>query len=77
MTSINRLTQNTTISTGDLLVLWDSANSATRSASITTLITYIINDTDIGLAYKSLTIEGGDLIGVRLNGDTVNIGPVQ
>lgn len=77
MTSINKLTQNTELKSSDLLPIWDAENSRTRSASMETISSYIINNTDVGLAYKSLTIEGGDLIGVRLNGETVNIGQVQ
>jgi hypothetical protein len=77
MTSINKLTQNPELKPNDLFPVWDAENSRTRSASMEAVASRIINNTDVGLAYKSLTIEGGDLIGVRLNGETVNIGQVQ
>ena len=76
MTKINELTQNVTVNDGDLIPIWDSQNSSTRSISVTTLTNHLIQNTDIGNAYATLTIDGGVLSGVRLNGEQVTIGNV-
>ena len=40
MTSINKLTQNTSVNPNDLLVIWDSDNQRTRSISAESIKEY-------------------------------------
>lgn len=77
MTSINKLTQNPTVNTDDLMVIWDVDNQRTRSITAETLQTLLDSSGVNKNAFVSGKIESGILIMISAAGDEVVIGPVS
>jgi len=54
---INNLSSTTSLATGDLLAVWSTANSDSRKASLTTLISFIESNLDLDNKKDSFTTQ--------------------